>query len=770
MVATDFAAALAAASFASETATIQSFESMLRHAHAASISPPACRTEPEKKPIQFNTELWFKFLEIARLFFYEGEPRRRRTHFWFMFLVLALFLGVIGCSFWCLKVLVMILSFSNCDSYVAILSKGVEKSLISTEIQATASAFILLAVSAGFARRRNIRGKLRQWGILGAILLFMLLVTRVGVLFSYVSAGISNTLHERDENAYYAVLLNYAMLLSCAFPVFALNRFTNVKLARYWQQFLTQLLVKHYLEHKTYYRLDSNSTDTEIDNPDQRMTEDAQFFIEESLSFLLDVLKSIMDLVAFAGVLWAISPQLMLVLIVYTALNSGVAMMFGKRLILINYEQLRREADLRYSCIRVRENAESIAFYDGEQLESDGILNRLQLLMDIVDRRILWDTGVSAFTQSFFFLSRFVPYLAIAPLYFQGKVEFGTIAQSQMAFSMVLHSVDFIIRRIKSISKFAAGIHRLSEFYEVITTVDVTEVPLAAQSAPNDPRRMELSFSVSARARTETGAQVPLQEPVSDLACRWSRKNSSQITRSVSTDGSVAITHMTLLTPTGRTLVRDLNCSISIQSPRAVSTRLLVVGPSGIGKSSLLRAIAGLWSYGTGHLRRPPAAEMMFLPQKPYMPLGNLRSQLIYPRKISEIADQDLTQALSRFNLGDLPSRFPDGYDTVQDWSRVLSLGEQQRIAAARCWLSARMIRVVVLDEATSALPANDEKVLYGLLKELGVGLISVGHRESLVQHHDLILRLQGDGGWELLQPNQYMQTASDDSGKRLLA
>jgi len=278
-----------------------------------------------------------------------------------------------------------------------------------------------------------------------------------------------------------------------------------------------------------------------------------------------------------------------------------------------------------------------------------------------------------------------------------------------------LSSVTLIVSRIQEISRFSAGVNRLGTFYEALNA--------ASDALLDDGQGQD---KISTEVNTES-AQIKLDS-------------------------------VTLWTPTGRRLMEDL--TLELAAPPSLEAgsmqlpgRLLVVGSSGVGKSSILRAIAGLWTQGRGRIQRPDIAEMLFLPQKPYMPLGDLRTQLLYPLEPSD-GDESLVEVLEKFGLADLPTRFEDGFDTVADWTRVLSLGEQQRLAAARALLASP--RMVVLDEATSALPVPDERNLYQCFQARNIGYVSVGHRPSLVEYHDLILELLGQGRWRILSPREY--------------
>jgi vitamin B12/bleomycin/antimicrobial peptide transport system ATP-binding/permease protein len=419
------------------------------------------------------------------------------------------------------------------------------------------------------------------------------------------------------------------------------------------------------------------------------------------LDLMLDILDSILDLVAFTGILYSISTQLTFGLVGYVSIGTILAIWIGTKLIKINFNQLRLEGDFRYGMVHVRDNAESIAFYRGENLELSQVEGRLGRAIRNYDLLIIWFALLDIFQYAYNYFARLVPYLIVAPLYFAKQVDFGTIGQGIFAFQMVLRALSIIPTRIQDISSFAASIERLGMLYERFRQRESREV-LGSDGIQNHPAT---HFKVEG---------------------------------------------LTLNTPNAeQTLIKNLSFTLT------PAQSLLVVGSSGCGKSSLLRAIAGLWRNGSGTVESPDYTQALFLPQKPYMLLGTLREQLKYPNFRENITDAEIQSALTTVNLADLSQRM-GGLDVEKDWSAVLSQGEQQRLAFARILLSRP--KYVILDEATSALDVPNERRLYELLQSQNITYISVGHRPSLVDYHHTVLdlRAENDRGWQLIESKDY--------------
>ena len=526
-------------------------------------------------------------------------------------------------------------------------------------------------------------------GLLGLLVLLLIGRTEFNVLFNQQSGEFTSALAAKDAPRFWRSMRVFGLALAGAVPIYAFYYYVRDRLGVAWRRWLTHHLLEKYFEHRAYYEL---TNDASIDNPDQRVADDVNAFSQKSLVFLLELVSAALQLVAFSGVLWAISRTLVAFLIGYAALGSTVTFaVFGKPMIRLNFQQLRREADFRFGLIRVRENAEAIAFYRGEGREHGQVKERFVAVYDNYKRLLQRTLGLNLFQYAYSFLTLALPSAIIAPRILAGELEVGRAIQAAGAFAAMLSALTVFVDNFESLSAFAAGIERLHSFSKV----------LDAGSKPSQGPHIEW-----------------LEHPSLEL------------------DG------VTIQTPRAeRTLLTDVSLTVD---PGA---GLVIVGASGGGKSSVLRAVAGLWRAGAGTIRRPSLEHMLFLPQRPYMILGTLRHQLLYPRIEREVEEAELKAVLAKVNLPDIVERC-GGFDTELDFVKVLSVGEQQRLAIARVLLQKPLY--TVLDEATSALDTENEAMLYEHLAALDTTLVSVTHHASLLKYHQHVLELTGGGAWRV--------------------
>jgi putative ATP-binding cassette transporter len=544
------------------------------------------------------------------------------------------------------------------------------------------------AIAAPYWRHEE---KWKAWGLLALLVLLLFGQARFAVLFNEQTGEFTSALAARQEERFWASIRYCLALLVVAVPIYAFFYFVRDKLGIHWRRWLTHRFLDGYFAQRHYYELNANPA---IDNPDQRIAEDINTFTQRSLYYLLIFAGALIQLVAFSAVLWSISRLLVYFLVVYAIFGTVVTLaIFGKPLIGLNFTQLKREADFRFGMVRIRENAEPIAFYRGEAQEGQQARQRFAAAFENYNRLIRQQLYLNFFQYAYSLLTIVLPSAIIAADVLSGDLEVGKAVQAGGAFAAVLAAISVIVDNFEGLSRFAAGIDRLNTFSRVLA--------------------------------------VP----------PGSRQHGKGLIETVVGE-KLALEHLTLLTPGGeRIIVEDLTLAVE------PGHGLMVTGASGAGKSSLLRALAGLWYRGMGRIVVPPEHEAMFLPQQPYMLLGTLRSQLLYPNMTREVEDVELMRLLERVRLPDLAERF-GGLDAERDWEKVLSIGEQQRLAFARALLAKP--RYVLLDEATSALDPANEEHLYRELIAAGATPVSVSHHAALEQFHRLVLELTGEGGWKL--------------------
>ena len=424
-----------------------------------------------------------------------------------------------------------------------------------------------------------------------------------------------------------------------------------------WRTWMTERYLDSWMSKQTYYRLQvlgKNDNGT-LDNPDQRISEDINQFISLFLQLSLGLLKQACTLVAFVFILWDLSGILELpvgdtvigvpgymvfVSLFYAIVGTYFANKVGRKLIRLNYDQQRYEADFRFNMIRVRENGESIAFYGGEEPEKLGFKDKFSMVIEnfwhLMNRTKLLNFYVNGYAQ----LAVIVPLIMAAPQYFGGAMNLGGLMQTISAFGRVQDALSFFVDSYDSLAQLVAVIRRLGGFTKHMEEVDAIETNFVQKK---------------------------------------------------SLDGDVHLNDVNVMLPDGKVLLQDLNIKLK------KSARLLISGESGCGKSTLLRALAGIWPYGSGEISIPDGWKVLFLPQRPYLPLGTLRQAIYYPQEVPKTDGDNLKDLLYKMELPELAERL----DNVDDWSRILSLGEQQRIAFIRIILFKP--DVLFLDEASSA-------------------------------------------------------------------
>lgn len=538
-----------------------------------------------------------------------------------------------------------------------------------------------------------------KWGARGMFALVMLLMlgfNAVGIVQSYIMRDLMNAVTGKNVSDFYKMWLMLLGLFTIFTPILVFFLYSQNVLQLHWRKWLTNHLLKKYFSNQGFYKIKFND---KIDNPDQRLAEDVNLFVKQNIDIWGLLFNQVVTIISFLGVLFTIDKLLTLVVVILATFRTVFTILLGKRLSKLKFNQLQREANFRYSLVHIRDNSESIAFYRGEDREISAVSQRFDEVLYNFNRLIVLQRNLGFFTQGTGMIFTNLPIVFLAPRYFAGQIDFGQVTQASGAFVSILGALGFIAENFDMLTNFTTQINRLGTFDQV------------------------LSKQMAAPASGMATIDVVEQE-------------------------YLALQRVTLETPNyERILVRDVSFKV------AQGEGVLIVGPSGAGKSSLMRAIAGLWNAGTGCIVRPKPEETLFLPQRPYMLLGDLRSQLLYPNTSCQVTDEQLHEVLEQVNLAHLPERV-GGFDVELEWADVLSLGEQQRLAFARLLLTKP--RYAILDESTSALDVANERRLYQLLKETGTAFISVGHRPTLVQYHEHILRLVGNTNWHLISAKDY--------------
>jgi len=583
---------------------------------------------------------------------------------------------------------------------------------------------------------RQPRVRRRRWLLLTALLALLVLDTGVDVAFTEGNGAVMDALNARSAPAFWGTALGLVGIYLLTMPLQFLNTYGQQRFALAWRDAATAALATGYLEGRAYFRLESDpDLITRLDNPDQRIAEDINRSVFSATDLAFGFSASLLSLGAYLLVLLRIGPVLVFTLLVATLVGNGVIVRLVRHLAGLNTRQQALEADYRYALVHVRSHAEGLAFLRGERPVALELRRRFTRLLANFERLIRWRTLLQQSSGLYGFLMQFVPYLVLSVAYFSGRVSLGQLTVASLAFSQVQASLSFLIDRADGFAGLFASLARISDLgSELGTGLETSLAP--ADSLPEDSPS---SPAMAPAARINPDAASPAEGITTDAAAlepAWMEPRQPQ--------PLLRLRGLEVRHPARPlALVRRLDLEL------ASGERLLITGPSGCGKTSLLRVLGGLVPAAAGDLEWTGRPSLMVLPQKPYLPLGSLRDQLLFPAvALPGWDDGRLRGLLERVRLGELSRRTPD-LAQREDWERLLSGGEQQRLAFARLLLHRPAL--VVLDEATSALDGTNEEHLYRLLIAAGCALISVGHRPSLRAFHQRELVLDGEGGWTLL-------------------
>jgi vitamin B12/bleomycin/antimicrobial peptide transport system ATP-binding/permease protein len=540
------------------------------------------------------------------------------------------------------------------------------------------------------------------WALLIAIIAMDLLLVGINARLNTWNRDFYDALEGKNVHEFPQLMLMFAGLAFAFIMTSAYNRYLRQMLGFRWRQWLTTRYLQEWLGGGTFYRIER---DRLADNPDQRIAVDLDLFATSTLSLTLDLLSALETLAWFSIVLWNTAGALVVMVgatpvqipgymlwaaIAYAIGGSLLTNKLGHPLVSINYQLQRVEADFRFGLIRLRENAEQIAFYDGMRTEGSNAGDLFGRIRENWWRFMRYTRRYSFVVNFYDQIAEIFPLVVASPRYFAGALTFGTLMQIADAFGSVSESLSWFIHNYDTLVEWRATVNRLREFKRVM-------------------RQPHLKESVS--PATGHGG----------------------INRHDVDENQLATRNLMLALPDGETLVRVRDIAVKPGS------RWLVRGPSGAGKSTLLRALAGLWPFGDGSIDVPVNSRMMFIPQQSYLPVGTLKAALTYPATAETFSDDDCGEALRVCRLGDYVDRLQES----NPWWRTLSPGGQQQLAAARVLL--HKPDYVFLDEATSALDTENEAHLYRLLTErLPKGaIVSVAQRDSLAQFHQETLDIR---------------------------
>lgn len=536
--------------------------------------------------------------------------------------------------------------------------------------------------------------KKKAFFLLGCIIALTLGVVYMLVLLNQWNNSFYSALQNYDAKKIFDELIHFSWLAAIYILLAVYSYYLQQTLILNWRRWLTTRFIDIWLQNKTYYNLQMFGKDT--DNPDQRISEDVRQFVEMTLSFGIGILKAFCTFASFVVILynlsgslsftfmgktWTINGYMLWASLIYSVIGTYITHIVGRKLVKINFIQQKYEADFRFSMIRLRESAESVAFYRGEAQEGSVFKQRFKMLLDNFWKLVNKQKQLVFLNSGYSQIAIIFPFVVAMNRYLTKEVTLGGLMQVASAFGRVQDSLSYFVDMYSSIAQWQAVVMRLTYF----------------------GRHMHEISQQAERFHVERFAAADVVE----------------------------VNDMQINLPDGKPLLENISFTLH------PGHNVLIKGVSGSGKSTLLRAISGIWPFVDGKIFLPERDKLMFIPQKPYLPLGTLRAALNYPGN-KPIDDTELIYLMDLCQIGYLK----DKLDLEADWSHVLSVGEQQRLAFVRAHI--QQPQWLFLDEATSALDEDTEATMYSLLQERlqQTTVVSVGHRSTLNKYHELVLRL----------------------------
>ncbi len=523
----------------------------------------------------------------------------------------------------------------------------------------------------------------------GLLVLWMIAINGLNVINSYVGRDFMSSIENKNIHGFKYQAMIYILVFAGSTVAAVFYRFTEERLGILWREQLTRRLTDVYMSDRTYYRLDSAAG---VANPDQRITDDVRAFTTTTLSFILLIFNGTLTAISFSGVLWTISPLLFGVAVGYAVCGSLLTIFLGKPLIRLNYNQLDMEANFRSDLIHVRENSESIALAHREGRFKARLNKRLDALTANFRRLIRINRNLGFFTTGYNYLIQIIPALIVAPLFIMGGVsEFGVITQSTMAFATLLGAFSLIVTQFQSISTFTAVTARLYKLTD-------------AMEKAHNARTCALDIG-----------ETPDRLQYDDVTLYSADKS--------------------------RLLVSDLNLEILRGS------RWLITSSEDAPKVALFRATAGVWECGGGRITRPSLDDILFLPERPYLPPGTLKDVLLRTGKETSTEDSEIMEVLKNLGLEEVVNR-AGGLMVDQDWDDLLSIGEQHMLSVSRIFLAKPAF--VFLDRPGSSLPKNQISSILDLLTERNIGVVILSKNGESRLRYDGHLEIKADGIWQI--------------------